>query len=49
MRRYTAAKQGTDDIFVIRDGEKLPCSEVYTPTADDLAFQEERVNRHADF
>lgn len=47
VRRYTATKQGTDDIFVIRDGKKLPCSDVYVPTAEDLAFVEDKVNRQA--
>ena len=47
VRRYTAAKQETDDIFVIRDGKKLPCSEIYVPTAEDLAFKEDRVNKQA--
>ncbi len=45
VRRFIAAKQGTDEIFVIRNGEKLPCTDVYTPTEDDLAFKEDRVNR----
>lgn len=40
VRRYTAYKGGTDDIFVIRDGAKLPCSDVYIPTDDDLKFNE---------
>ena len=45
VRRYVADKQSTDDVFVIRGGEKLPCSEVYIPTEKDLAFQEDAVNR----
>lgn len=45
IRRYAAAKQGVDDIYVIRDGEKLPCAEVYVPTAEDLAFKDDKVNR----
>jgi DNA modification methylase len=44
VRRYAAAKQGTDDIFVIRNGEKLPCGTVYVPTEEDLAFKEDKVN-----
>ncbi len=44
VRRYAAARQGTDDIFVIRNGEKLPCSAVYVPTEEDLAFKEDKVN-----
>ena len=45
VRRYTAAKQGTDDIRVIRGGQELNCSEVYIPTADDLAFKDDKVNQ----
>ncbi|MBR3020048.1 MAG: site-specific DNA-methyltransferase [Clostridia bacterium] len=44
VRRYAAAKQGTDDVFVVRDGEKLPCSAVYIPTEEDLALKEDKVN-----
>lgn len=45
VRRYTAAHGGTDGITVIRNGEEIPCSDVYVPTEDDLAFQEDGVNR----
>ena len=45
VRRFIAAKQGADEVFVIRNGEKLPCTDVYTPTEDDLAFKEDGVNR----
>lgn len=45
VRRYTAAHGGTEGITVIRNGEEIPCSEVYVPTEDDLAFQEDGVNR----
>ena len=45
IRRYAASKQGTDDIKVIRNGQELKCSEVYVPTAEDLAFTDDRVNR----
>ncbi len=45
VRRYTAAHGGTDGITVIRDGKELPCSDVYIPTEDDLAFKEDGVNR----
>ena len=44
VRRYIAAVQSTDDVYVIRNGEKLPCTEAYTPTEEDMAFQEDRVN-----
>ena len=45
VRRYAAARQGIDDVFVIRNGEKLPCSQVYIPTEDDLAFNDDKVDR----
>ena len=45
VRRYAAARQGIDDVFVIRNGEKLPCSQVYIPTEDDLAFKDDKVDR----
>ena len=47
IRRYAAAKQGVDDVFVIRNGVKMPCKDVYIPTEDDLAFEEDKVNRGA--
>lgn len=45
VRRYTAAHGGTEGITVIRNGTEIQCSEVYVPTEDDLAFQEDGVNR----
>jgi DNA modification methylase len=45
VRRYAAAKQGTDDIKVIRGGQVLQCSEVYIPTESDLAFKDDKVNQ----
>ena len=45
VRRYAAAKQGTDDIKVIRGGQILRCSEVYIPTESDLAFKDDKVNQ----
>ena len=45
VRRYAAARQGIDDVFVIRNGEKLPCAQVYIPTEDDLAFKDDKVDR----
>ena len=45
IRRYAAARQGIDDVFVIRNGEKLPCSQVYIPTEDDLAYKDDKVDR----
>ena len=45
VRRYTAAHGGTKNITVIRNGVELPCSDVYIPTDDDLAFKEDGVNQ----
>jgi len=45
VRRYVAAKQGTDDIKVIRGGKELLCEEVYIPTEEDLAFKDDKVNQ----
>ena len=45
VRRYTASKQSTEDISVIRNGQILKCSEVYIPTDEDLAFTDDRVNQ----
>ena len=45
VRRYVASRQGIDDVFVIRNGEKLPCSQVYIPTEDDLAFKDDKVEQ----
>ncbi len=44
VRRYASASDGTQDIFVIRNGEKLPCSSVYVPSDGDMAFREASVN-----
>ena len=44
VRRYTAYKGNTDDIFVIRDGKKIPCADVYVPSEDDLAYKDTSVN-----
>ena len=44
VRRYAAGKGSINDIYVIRNGEKLPCSEVYIPTEDDLAFKDGNVD-----
>ncbi len=45
VRRYVAAKQGTEGIKVIRGGKELLCEEVYIPTEDDLAFKDDKVNQ----
>lgn len=44
VRRYAAARGGTDDIRVIRGGETLPCADVYVPTAEELAYEDASVN-----
>lgn len=44
VRRYVAYVGDTNDAFVIRNGEKLPCSNVYQPTEEDLSYQETSVN-----
>lgn len=45
VRRYIAAVQSTDNVFVIRNGKKLPCTEVYKPTEQDMAYREDGVNQ----
>ena len=40
VRRFTAYCGNTDAIFVIRNGEKLACKEVYVPTEDDLSIKD---------
>ncbi len=45
VRRYISLNQGTDSVFVIRNGNRLSCEEVYVPTEDDMAYQEDKVNR----
>lgn len=44
VRRYIASRGNTEDVFIIRDGEKLECSAVYIPTEQDLAIKEGNVN-----
>jgi len=44
VRRYAACKGGTDDIFVIRNGKKLLCNEVYIPSEDDMAYKDGSVD-----
>ena len=48
VRRYIAAVQSTDEVYVIRNGEKLPCTDVFTPTDEDMAFREDRVNQESE-
>ena len=44
VRRFAAYKGSTDDVYVIRDGQKLPCSEVYVPTEEELGMKDATVN-----
>lgn len=44
VRRYAAAVGKTDDIYVIRGGQKLRCDEVYVMTDEDFAIQDVSVN-----
>jgi len=34
----------TEDVHIIRDGQKRPCSEVYIPTAEDLGMKDATIN-----
>lgn len=44
VRRFVAYQGNTDNISVIRDGQKLTCTEIYTPTEEDMAIKEANVN-----
>ena len=44
VRRFVAYQGNTDNISVIRDGKNLACSEVYTPTDEDMAIRDAHVN-----
>ena len=44
VRRYAATAGKTDDIYVIRNGQKLRCDEVYVMTDEDYALQDGTVN-----
>lgn len=44
IRRYAATAGKTDDIYVIRGGQKLRCDEIYQMTDEDYALQEGNVN-----
>ena len=44
VRRYVAQVGSLEDIFVIRNGEKLLGSNVYVPTEEDLSFVDGSVN-----
>ena len=42
--RYALLCGGTSGIFVIRNGEKLPCDAVYRLSDEDLQFKDGSVN-----
>ena len=44
VRRFVAYRGNTEDVYIIRDGQKLPCSEVYIPTAEELGMKDATVN-----
>ena len=44
VRRFVAYQGNTDNVSVIRDGKNLACSEVYTPTDEDMAIRDANVN-----
>ena len=44
VRRFVAYRANTEDVHIIRDGQKLPCSEVYIPTAEELGMKDSTIN-----
>ena len=44
VRRFVAYRGNTEDVSIIRDGKKRPCSEVYIPTAEDLGMKDSTIN-----
>ena len=44
VRRFVAYRGNTEDVHIIRDGKKLPCSEVYIPTAEELGMKDSAIN-----
>ena len=44
VRRFVAYRANTEDVHIIRDGQKLPCSEVYIPTAEELDMKDSTIN-----
>ena len=44
VRRFVAYRGNTEDVHIIRDGKKLPCSEVYIPTAEELDMKDSTIN-----
>ena len=43
IRRYVANRQSSEDVFVLRGDEKLPCSEVHAFAEEELAIVEGSV------
>ena len=44
VRRFVAYRRNTEDVYIIRDGKKLYCSEVYIPTAEELGMKDATIN-----
>lgn len=44
VRRFVAYRGNTEDVSIIRDGKKRPCSEVYIPTAEELGMKDSAIN-----
>ena len=44
VRRFVAYHGNTEDVHIIRDGKKLPCSEAYIPTAEELGMKDATIN-----
>ncbi len=44
VRRFVAYRGNTEDVYIIRDGKKLSCSEVYIPTAEELGMKDATIN-----
>ena len=44
VRRFVAYRGNTEDVYIIRDGKKLSCSEVYIPTAEELGMKDSTIN-----
>lgn len=44
VRRYAASRQSTEDIYVLRGGQKLHCNDVYQMTEADLGIKDGTVH-----
>ena len=44
VRRFAAYRGNTEDVYVLREGKKLPCSDVYIPTAEELGMKDTTIN-----